>query len=372
MSSKTFEKDINNLLSKLDEKYPSDDTRNDGLNYWNKIKIIDVNKWNDMYWNNSFFDKKIKKHVVTSEKPFSYLPNDYVMDKPNFVVFHDLQEIANNWYSDYVNFMTSTKNPRYGKSKCRNCVLSGFLDDPIFNGIEKVFARIINNHCGFVDQYDKEDITMYPCLVMNIFQCPFNSDSEFKSKSKYTKEELFFWQRLAFAIELQISEINKVTKNNEQIYNIDFKSDKLQRISTDFEGIQHYSKWESNIEKQLEKVKPILDISIKNKNDLYDVLINKEKLEILLDFKDFEKNKEDLKQFKLIQQNKDKIIDFLMDNKDLIRINDLRVYDIIYQSFEQKKNCNVCNKLSNIICMNCNKVWLCKKHCKEHKINHLN
>ena len=364
-NSKTFEKNINNLLSKLDERYPSDDTRNDGINYFNGTKIIDANKWDDLFYNNSFFDKKIKERVVTSEKPFLYLPNDYVMDKPNFIVLHDLQEIANKWYSDYVTFMISTKNPKYGKSRCRHCVNSAFLDDPIFNGIEKTFARIINNHCGFIDQ--DNDITMYPCKVMNIFECPFDSDNY---KQKYTKDELFFWQRISFAIDQQIHLVNKVTKDNERIYNINFENDKVQRISTDFEGIPYYSGWESNIEKQLDKVKPILEISIKNRQDLYNVLINKEKLEILLDLKDDNYDKEDLKQFHLLQQNKEKIIDFIIGNKNKIRINDLRVYDIIYHSIIEKGNCTVCNKPSNILCINCtNETWICTDHYKIHQIH---
>ena len=32
--------------------------------------------------------------------------------------------------------------------KCSKCLLSGSNDDPIFIGIEKVFARIVSNQCN--------------------------------------------------------------------------------------------------------------------------------------------------------------------------------------------------------------------------------
>jgi hypothetical protein len=68
--------------------------------------------------------------------------------------------------------------------KCRECLLSGSLDDPIFNGIERVFARILSKQCNNNKSHDP--IT-YHCNVMNIFSCPFESTE--KSNNNDRKED---------------------------------------------------------------------------------------------------------------------------------------------------------------------------------------
>ena len=34
-----------------------------------------------------------------------------------------------------------------GRIKCSNCIWSECFNDPIFVGVEKVFARIVTNYC---------------------------------------------------------------------------------------------------------------------------------------------------------------------------------------------------------------------------------
>ena len=71
----------------------------------------------------------------------------------------------------------------------------------------------------------------------------------------------------------------------------------------------------------------------------------------------------------LLKHNKQNIIDFLLRNKDSIRIEDLKIYEPIYKCYKQKGNCHICNTLCNIICVNCNKIyWLCPNHWQEHTI----
>ena len=74
----------------------------------------------------------------------------------------------------------------------------------------------------------------------------------------------------------------------------------------------------------------------------------------------------------LLKNNKQNIIDLLLDNKDSIRIEDLKIYEPIYKCYRDKGNCQICNSLSNILCINCNEnIWLCTNHWKQHKIeNH--
>ncbi|HET9806757.1 MAG TPA: hypothetical protein VFP49_07600, partial [Nitrososphaeraceae archaeon] len=79
-----------------------------------------------------------------------------------------------------------------------------------------------------------------------------------------------------------------------------------------------------------------------------------------------ELEKSDREQQILLKENKQTIIDFLIDNKDSIRIEDLKIYDLIYKCIREKGKCHICNSLSNIICKNCNnhnynkEVWLYK------------
>jgi hypothetical protein len=73
----------------------------------------------------------------------------------------------------------------------------------------------------------------------------------------------------------------------------------------------------------------------------------------------------------LFKQNKQTIIDFIIDNKDSIKIEDLKSYEPIYNCYREKGNCNTCNILTNIICKNCNykEVWLCTNHWQQHRID---
>ena len=68
----------------------------------------------------------------------------------------------------------------------RSVLLSGSNDDPIFVGIEKVFARIVSNHCNnnnnLIYYNVHNDFITYHCKVMNLFQCPFESKIYNKNK----------------------------------------------------------------------------------------------------------------------------------------------------------------------------------------------
>jgi hypothetical protein len=126
--------------------------------------------------------------------------------------------------------------------KCSKCLLSGPLDDPIFVGIEKVFARIVSNQCNDNVAHNHTDgIITYHCNILNIFSCPFESiksynEKDIESKYPYKREDLFFLQRVAFVIEQAISTFLEITKNNEIIYEVDFENDRIQEIHTNYKG----------------------------------------------------------------------------------------------------------------------------------------
>ena len=45
----------------------------------------------------------------------------------------------------------------------------------------------------------------------------------------------------------------------------------------------------------------------------------------------------------LLKQNQQTIIDFLLDNKDSIRVEDLKIYEPVYKCYREKGNCKICN-----------------------------
>ena len=178
----------------------------------------------------------------------------------------------------------------------------------------------------------------------------------------------------------------------------------FKRFHTNYNGEPESWGWNNNVNEQLSKVKPISKIVIRDEQDIYSILTNREKLEYLL--QEYEKMinhqlskeedeilenenlkpelkakmKEELKKHKeeqliLLKDNKQNIIDFIISNKDAVKVEDLKTYEPIYKCYREKGNCQICNSLSNIICKICNnynkEIWLCTNHWKQHAIeNH--
>jgi hypothetical protein len=473
-----LDKAIKELTNRLDTVYPASSTTNggishDGIHYWKGKKIISAKDWNELYEKNSTYTDTYKT-TLTSRKPLQYFPDEYNGSISSFK--EELKEEIQQWNTEYYELLEFRKNPTLGRRKCSSCIFSGHLDDPLFVGIEKVIARIVSNQCNdnnaVNNRYD--GIITYHCNVMNIFSCPFESTEE--SKYPYKREDLFTLHRISFAIEQAISTFFEITKQNEIIYEVDFLNDKVHEIHTKYTGEPESWGWQKNVKEQLSKVKPISNIVIKDENDIYSILTNREKLECLLqeyeryyqldreaeqqqvccdknppcvpneedddsnnkkvitssltatttealasarkeqqqiqqqqeqkqdDYSHKGKNrhskntneqsiglekelnnknlqpdlkskiKEELKksykeQLILLKQNKQIIIDFLLGNKDSIRIEDMKIYEPIYKCYRQKGNCHICNSPSNIICISCNKdVWLCINHWQNHRI----
>jgi hypothetical protein len=93
------------------------------------------------------------------------------------------------------------------------------------------------------------------------------------------------------------------------------------------------------------------------------------KIKITEDYKNYNEEQQIL-----LNENKQNIIDFIIDNKDSIKIEDLKIYEPIYKCYREKGKCRICNKMSNIICINCitynynKEVWLCTDHWKQYII----
>ena len=125
---------------------------------------------------------------------------------------------------------------------------------------------------------------------MNIFSCPFESKEESiimkrkreESKLPYKREDLFALHQISFAIEQAITTFFEITKDNEIIYEVDFENDRVQEIHTKYNGEPESWGWHENVKEQLSKVKPISNIVIRDEQDIYNILTNREKLEYLL------------------------------------------------------------------------------------------
>ena len=377
-----LDKTIKELQNRLDEVHPysaftaisNHQNRNDGINYWKGKKIISIKDWNELYKKRSTYTNNYKT-ILTNRKPLQYFPDDYnSLISVIGIVDEKLKEEIQDWNKDYYELLEYRKNPTLGRMKCSKCLLSGSLDDPIFNGIEKVFARIVSNQCNnntFKTQ-SHETIT-YHCNVMNIFSCPFESkeesynrdEKEIKSKYPLKREDLFSLHLISFAIEQAITTFFEITQNNEIIFEVDFENDRVHEIFTNYKGEPESWGKQENVNEQLSKVKPISNIVIRDEQDIYNILTNKEKLEGLLEEyekqlldKEQQKEQEELEieyikpelkakiekdirkhieeQLILLKDNKQNIIDFIIDNKDSIKVEDMRIYGSVYKCYRKK------------------------------------
>jgi hypothetical protein len=423
-----IDKTIKELSNRLDEIHPysaptnNHQNRNDGINYWKGKKIIPAKDWNDLYKKSSTYTDDYKI-TLTSKKPLQYFPDDYNGSiSLSRVINDELKEAAEKWNKDFYELLEYRKNPTFGRMKCTKCLLSGSNDDPIFIGIEKVFARIVSNQCNKNISLitNSNGLITYHCNVMNIFSCPFESKEEpynnsidgkdEKAKYPYKREDLFALDQISFAIEQAISTFFEITKNNEIIFEVDFENDRVQEIHTKYNGEPESWGWQENVKEQLsKKVKPISNIVIRDEQDIYNILTSGEKLESL--FQEYEKKhqleknkqelenaiynknlkleltiqlKEELKkheqeQLRLLKENKQTIVKFLLENKDSIIMEDLKAYEPIYECYLEKGHCFYCNTTTNIICKNCSnynynnnkEIWLCINHWQQHAIeNH--
>lgn len=410
-------KELSNHLDVVYPSYSSSSTSNeirhdDGINYWKGKKIISAKKWNEIYEKNSIYTDNYKI-ILSSRKPLQYFPDEYNGSISSFN--EELKEETQKWNKEYYELLEFRKNPNLGRNKCSGCIFSTDLDDPLFVGIGKVVARIVSNQCNNNNNNNilnsisntDNDLISYPCRVMNFFQCPFESTNN--NQYPYTKEKLFALQRVAFAIEQAISIFHETTKNNEIIYEVDFENDKVHEIHTKYNGESESWGWHENVNEQLSKVKPISNIIIRDEQDIFNILTNREKLEYLIEEfenqldiesqdqeneiynenlkpelkiqmkKELKKHKEE--QLILLKENKISTINFVINNKDSIRIEDLKIYEPIYKCYREKGICRICNSLSNIICKNCynnynysnnKEIWYCVNHWKQHAMdNHI-
>ena len=159
-------------------------------------------------------------------------------------------------------------------------------------------------------------------------------------------------------MELALAKAKGMTKSNETIYETDFEAGKVKEIYANYYGDPYLFSTEYPLEEKLAEVKRLSKVPIRNVQDIYNALKDRETFDKLLQQGLDEK----------YQQYKNELIDFFMSIKDKIRIEDLLLYEPIWTFKREKGKCSICNEFANIHCINCKDyIWLCVDHWGYHK-----
>jgi hypothetical protein len=197
-----------------------------------------------------------------------YFPNNFQFGFPcifDNIEDQTLKQEADQWYSDFLKLMEYSKNTRYGQTLCFRCLLSPDREEAaIFIGMNKVISRALDR--------DRGGTSIYPCNVLNRFACPYdkkNINNAMDGK-KPDVDYLFHLSEIAFVVEFALAK----AREEDSVF------------------------------------------CIKSAEDVYKVLTDKEALE-----KEMQQGlKEEHKQYKA------KIIEFFVNMKDRIKVEDMRVY----------------------------------------------
>jgi hypothetical protein len=263
-------------LSKRIKRFDSFDDSNDSR-HWKGKKIIPLNEWKKIANCDDAFSFGIEGHLQIKEA-LQYFPDDYSRSLFPLGVQEAFEEKVKEWYSDYEELMEFKRNPNYGRSKCFHCLLCPDRDDPIFIGINRLVAKELEDN----KDDKKNNSILYPCHVENRYECPYEKGKG--SDARFNVEDLFDLARMAFAIEIALAVARKETS-----------------------GLQ-----------------------IKNKQDLYQVLTNREKFDMVLkqgfDYTSQDKETfDDMSSFDHLQQdNRDKTVDYFTNIRNKIKLEELR------------------------------------------------
>jgi hypothetical protein len=312
---------------------------------------------------------KIKQDYAL-EAALQYFPDDF----PSIVFPFNIDIIdnpklkdASKWYSDFEDLMEYRRNPTYGNTKCFNCLVSPHREKAaIYYGINKVIARVLereNNNKNISSQ-----TTIYPCSVLNIFECPYkrkdneiNRKEEQREQPNFDVDYLFELSEIAFHLGLVLAKAQTMTESNDTIYETNFGTNSVTEVRTNYYGDPYSSSIDYTLEEKLSKVKILSIIPIRNAQDVYNVLTVRETLDKILEQGLDEEN----------LKHKDVILNFFMSIKDKVRIEDLFItpnYGITNNNNRQQyAKCSLCQGFANIYCVNCNNASLCNDHWRHHR-----
>jgi hypothetical protein len=261
--------------------------------------------------------------------------------------------------------MEYRRNPIYGNRKCFNCLLSPHREKAtIYDGINKVIAKVLEREHN--NKNISSQTTIYPCSVLNIFECQHKSEDNKEANdeiSNFDTDDLFELSEIAFQLELALAKAQTTTESNDTVYETNFETNIVREIRTDYYDNPYSSSIDYPLEEKLSKVKRLSIVPIRNAQDIYTVLTDRETLDKILEQGLDEEN----------LKHKDVVINFFMSIKDKVRIEDLFVtpnYGMANNNNRQQQytnKCSLCQGVANIYCVNCNNVWLCTHHWRHHR-----
>lgn len=154
-----------------------------------------------------------------------------------------------------------------------------------------------------------------------------------------------------------------MSKSNETIYETDFEAGKVKEIYANYRGDPYSFSAEYPLEEKLGKeVRRLSKVPIRNVQDVYNALTDRETLDKVL-----EQGLDDEE----YQEHREELVNLFIGLKDKIKIEDLTLYEPIFTLNIQKSKCSICQDFANIHCINCsnNNFWLCIDHWKQHNMD---
>lgn len=276
------------LVERLDKLDPDNasGSKNDGINYWKGKKIVTIAEWKKKFGRSDMaYQEGIE--VQNTKEALQYFPDDYEKSLFPLIVPEELTEVTNEWINRYFELMQFRNNSKFGRTKCSTCLLCPDREkDGNYVGLRRLVARTIEVRKEEKEGYDNLHTpttkqSLYPCPVLNRFRCPYDRE-EMKKKPTHQQQ---------------------VTNEDSNTYDIDYL----------FMLGANCSRVESAI---IKATKENSIVPIKNLEDVYNALTNRETLDKLLQQ---ELNEEHLKY-------KDGMVEFFMSIKDNTRMEDLTVY----------------------------------------------
>jgi hypothetical protein len=283
------------LVERLDKLDPDNasGSKNDGINYGKGKKIVTLAEWKKKIGRNDKTFQKIIEDVKIKEA-LQYFPDDYDKSLFPLKVSQELLEAAKKWNNQYLELMYFRKNLKCSRLLCYNCLLCPDKEKSgNYVGISRFLARAIEANNDDEDSINNSNSNTprtipspYPCSVLNIFKCPYDRDLNSK-KPKHQQQK-------------------RKKEGAEKDSN-----------SCDIDDLFLFSQYARRVESALIKARKENSIvTIKNVEDIYNALTDKETLDkVLLHGLDDKGLK-----------YKEEIVEFFMSIKDNIRMEDLTFY----------------------------------------------
>jgi hypothetical protein len=307
--------------------------------------------------------KKFVKLAKTSDNYdiLRFMPDKHTAPYRYFRKTDDpqLNKARSKWFTDYLNVLIEFKDPGYGNKVCEKCFMNQKVNaNP---SIAAIFAKGL-----------ELEITP-PCNVVNYFECPSKKIADDPNGAAYMAYANIIFKIIQFAHHRSIDD-------NQKTIEIDYANNSASRH---VHG-QH-SREESIIEEYLElKHHRTSNVLIQSIEDVYFSMFDKKSIRTLLEqYEDAASSKylsdriirEGVVELRVLEQNKDQIIEFLMRLKSKVTIEDLHglegdLFEANHKPFPSAKptdsgRCQDCSKFANVRCVSC-KIWHCFSHWKKH------